>query len=90
MAGLSPSLDVILCDYNLPQFDALRALALSRDQLSEVPFLIVSGSIGEETAIEAMKHGATDYLLKDRLVRLGPAVKHTLEKRKLREAERKA
>ncbi len=90
LASLDPALDVVLCDYNLPQFDALRALALARERLPEVPFLIVSGSIGEETAVEAMKQGATDYLLKDRLTRLGPAVRQALAKRALREEERRA
>ena len=81
--------DVVLCDYNLPQFDALRALEVLRERWPDVPFLIVSGSIGEETAVEAIKHGAADYLLKDRLGRLGPAVRQALEERSLREAERR-
>ena len=90
LANLEQVPDLVLCDYNLPQFNALRALELLTERRPEVPFLIVSGSIGEETAVEAMRRGATDYLLKDRLGRLGTAVAHALEQRKLREAERKS
>lgn len=84
LAGLSPDLDVILADYALPQFDALRALELRNERELEVPFIIVSGSIGEEQAVAVMKQGAADYLLKDRLARLGAAVRQTLQQRQLR------
>jgi PAS domain S-box-containing protein len=70
--------DLILADYSLPGFDGLTALSLARQQLGEVPVVIVSGAIGEETAIEALKAGATDYVLKQRLSRLGPVVKRAL------------
>ena len=82
--------DVVLCDYNLPQFNALRALEILTERRPDVPFVIVSGSIGEDTAVEAMRRGASDYLLKDRLGRLGSAVTQALEQRKLREAARRA
>lgn len=87
---LSPSLDVILCDYSLPQFNALRALELRNERAPDVPLLVVSGSIGEETAVWAIKQGATDYLLKDRLARLGPAIQHAVQQRRLRDAEQRA
>ncbi len=74
--------DVILSDFHLPGFDGLEALALARGKHPEVPFIFVSGAMGEEVAIESLKRGATDYVLKDRLSRLGPAVR-----RALREAE---
>jgi PAS domain S-box-containing protein len=74
--------DVILSDFHLPGFDGLEALALAEAECPEVPFIFVSGAMGEEVAIESMKRGATDYVLKDRLSRLGPAVR-----RALREAE---
>ena len=74
--------DVILSDFTMPGFNGLEALELARKMRPEVPFLFVSGTIGEDTAIEALKHGATDYVLKHRLVRLIPAVD-----RALREAE---
>jgi len=86
--GLDPALDIILSDYSMPQFTGLRALELLKGRGLEIPFIIVSGTIGEETAVKAMRSGATDYLLKDRLGRLGQAVEHALEKKRLRD-ERK-
>lgn len=89
LAQLESDPDIILCDYNLPQFDAMRALDLLKERHAEIPFLIVSGSIGEDTAVEAIKRGAHDYILKDRLGRLGSAVTHAFEERKLRESDRR-
>ena len=66
--------DVILCDYSMPGFDALEALAILRASGSDIPLIIVSGTIGEEVAVDALKHGAHDYILKDRLARLIPAI----------------
>jgi PAS domain S-box-containing protein len=77
--------DVILSDYTMPGFDGRQALMLAREKLPEAPFLFVSGTIGEDAAIEALKNGATDYVLKHRLMRLIPAVD-----RALREAEERA
>jgi PAS domain S-box-containing protein/putative nucleotidyltransferase with HDIG domain len=77
--------DIILADYTLPGFDALEALRLLRDLDLDIPFIVVSGTISEEVAVECMKLGAADYLLKDRLSRLGPAVNQALEKKRLRE-----
>ncbi len=79
------NLDVILSDYTMPEFDGRTALRLARQKRPEVPFLFVSGTIGEDAAIEAMKNGATDYVLKHRLMRLIPALD-----RALREAEERA
>ncbi len=84
LAALQYPPDIILCDYALPQFDGLQALKLLKDSGVKVPLIIVSGTIGEETAVATMKHGAADYLLKDRLARLGPAVSHVLEQSRLR------
>ena len=67
--------DLILADYSLPGFDGLTALELASRKHPEAPFIFVSGAIGEDFAIEMVKRGATDYVLKDRLERLGPAVK---------------
>jgi signal transduction histidine kinase len=89
-ARLSPTLDVILADYSLPTFDAPRALTLLQGRELDVPFIIVSGSVGEETAVAAMRQGAADYLLKDRLARLGPAVTQALEQKRLRAETRRA
>lgn len=79
------ALDLILCDYTMPGFDGVQALALARERRPEVPFLFVSGTIGEDAAIETLKNGATDYVLKHRLMRLIPAVD-----RALAEAEERA
>jgi diguanylate cyclase (GGDEF)-like protein len=85
LAQLDQKLDIILADYSLPQFDAQRALEHLNQRGLDVPFIIVSGCIGEERAVECMKSGATDYLLKDRLTRLGQAVRKGLEERLLRD-----
>ena len=77
--------DLILSDYTMPGFDGQSALGLARKKCPAVPFLFVSGTIGEDAAIEALKNGATDYVLKHRLMRLIPAVD-----RALREVEERA
>jgi PAS domain S-box-containing protein len=86
------SFDLILADYTLPSFDGLSALRMAQQQKSDLPFIFVSGTMGEEVAIEALKTGATDYVLKTRLSRLAPAVRRALrearERRDLRSAER--
>src|SRR5438093_5668102 len=90
LAQLQGGLDAILADYTLPQFDALRALQLLQERGLDIPLIIVSGIISEEAAIECVKRGAADYLLKDRLARLGSAVTHALQEKKLREEKRQA
>jgi PAS domain S-box-containing protein len=76
--------DIIFSDYSLPRFNGLRALELLRNSGLNIPFILVSGTVGEDVAVEAMQHGATDYLLKDRMGRLGIVVKRALEQRRLR------
>jgi CheY-like chemotaxis protein len=71
-------IDLILADYTLPSFDGLSALKLAMTLRPEVPFIFVTGTLGEEVAIEALKVGATDYVLKTRLSRLGPSVHRAL------------
>ncbi|MBI2939284.1 MAG: PAS domain S-box protein [Chloroflexi bacterium] len=90
LARLDRTLDVVLADYVLPQFDAARALRLLQERALDIPFIVVSGTISEEVAVQCMKQGAADYLLKDRLSRLGPAVTHALHERRLREEKRQA
>lgn len=90
LAILHPGLDLVLSDYSMPQFTGLRALELIKSRHPEIPFIIVSGTIGEETAVEAMRLGATDYLLKDRLGRLGPAISRALELGRLRKDQRES
>ena len=88
--------DLILLDYSLPGFDGLSALALARQRFPDIPAIIVSGAIGEEVAIETLKAGATDYVLKQRLSRLGPVIHRALaeaeqltERRRAEEALRR-
>ncbi|MBI2949940.1 MAG: PAS domain S-box protein [Verrucomicrobia bacterium] len=76
--------DVILSDYSMPHFSGLAALRLLKEQRLDIPFIFVSGTIGEDVAVEAMKEGAVDYLLKDRLARLDAAVAQALETKRLR------
>jgi diguanylate cyclase (GGDEF)-like protein/PAS domain S-box-containing protein len=88
-AALSGELDLILAGYNLPQFDALEALRMRNETGLDVPFIIVSGSIGEDVAVLAIQNGAADYLLKDRLSRLAPAVRQAIEQHALRDEQRR-
>ena len=71
--------DLVLSDYSLPGFDGLSALALVRQRFPDIPVIVVSGAIGEEVAIETLKSGATDYVLKERLGRLGQVVRRALK-----------
>ena len=83
--------DLILADYALPSFDGLSALAIARELAPEVPFIFVTGVLGEDVAVETLKRGATDYVLKTALGPLGAAVKRALadsdEKKRRRQAE---
>src|SRR3954453_22023171 len=76
--------DLILSDYTLPRFDGMAALSLARERAPAIPFLIVTGSVNEETAVGCMKAGATDYLLKSNLARIGPAIEAALERESAR------
>ena len=76
--------DLVLSDYTLPDFEGIDVLATARSLCPETPFIFVAGSVGEELAIEAIKQGATDYVLKHRLGRLVPAVQQALQEAKER------
>jgi len=83
--------DLILSDFSMPTaFDGLTALDLTRAKSTDIPFVFVSGTIGEDRAVEAMRRGATDYVLKDRLGRLGPVVRRAMQEAEERKARRKA
>lgn len=84
------AVDLVLSDFEMPQFTGLTALKLLKASGLDVPFILVSGTIGEDLAVEAMKAGASDYLMKDRLGRLGSAVQHALEQCRLRHERRVA
>jgi two-component system, cell cycle sensor histidine kinase and response regulator CckA len=82
--------DLVFADYSLPAFDGMAALAITRRMRPDLPFIIISGRIGEEIAIEALKSGATDYVLKNNLSRLAPSVRRVLRETEEQEARRKA
>jgi two-component system cell cycle sensor histidine kinase/response regulator CckA len=82
--------DVILCDYSMPHFDALSALTLLKETKLDLPFIIISGTVGEAVAVEAMRAGAHDYLMKDNLVRLAPTLDRELHEAENRRARRRA
>jgi len=85
--GFAPH--VILCDHNIPGFGGWEALELAQRARPDVPFILVTGSLDEETAVRYLKDGAADYILKDRLVRLGPALLEALERARQRDALRR-
>jgi len=82
--------DVILSDYSMPQFNGLAALKLMQEKRVDLPFILVSGAVGEETAVEVMQAGACDYVMKDKLARLAPAVIRGLREAASRKAAREA
>src|SRR5487761_686977 len=82
--------DIVLSDFSLPQFDGMSALSIAVQEVPDTPFIFVSGTIGEERAIEALKQGAVDYVLKTNLARLAPAVKRALAEAASRRARHRA
>jgi|GEM_PF-1386357 len=80
--------DAVLCDYTLPQLSGKAALQAVREADADLPFIYVSGTMGEETAIAALKAGANDYVLKNNLTRLAPAVERELREARLRRKHR--
>jgi PAS domain S-box-containing protein len=84
---LTPRLQLILADYHMPSFDAPAAIRILQESKLDIPLIVVSGSLGDDQAVEFVKQGATDYILKDRLARLGMAARRALEERRVR-AER--
>ncbi|MBN2039315.1 MAG: response regulator [Spirochaetes bacterium] len=83
-------IDLILADYSLPMFDGLSALRLAKQISPDIPFILVSGTLGEEPAIDSMKAGATDYVLKQHLSRLIPSIKRALQEAEDRNKREKA
>jgi DNA-binding NtrC family response regulator len=82
-ARLKEKPDVILADYSLAGFDNLRALEILQELELVIPFIVLTGAVSEDRVVECMKKGAADYLLKDRIARLGPAVQRALEETEL-------
>jgi len=89
-AALAQTWDIVIADYTMPSFSAPAALALLKEKALDLPFIIVSGSIGEDTAVAAMKAGAHDYVMKGKLARLAPAVERELRETSERKKRRKA
>ncbi|HEU4386534.1 MAG TPA: PAS domain S-box protein [Blastocatellia bacterium] len=90
LRSLNPSLDLIISDYSLPDFSAPRALRCLKEIGLDVPFIVVTGTASESVVVDCIKHGAADYLLKDRLERLGQAVRRALEEKSLRLAKQES
>src|SRR5688500_5916385 len=82
--------DVIIADYSLPEFNGLSTLALMKARGLDLPFIIVSGNIGEDIAVAAMKAGAHDYIMKNNLARLLPAIERELREAEVRRARKRA
>jgi signal transduction histidine kinase/FixJ family two-component response regulator len=90
LAELEKTPDIILADHTLPGFGAPQALDLLKERGLDIPFIVVTGSISEDVAVARLKQGASDYILKDRMVRLGEAVTRALREKKLRDEKGKA
>jgi two-component system cell cycle sensor histidine kinase/response regulator CckA len=88
LAAFQP--DLIVSDYQMPRFDGLTALKLALEHMPLTPLIILTGAMNEDTAVECMKAGATDYVIKEHVKRLGPAVVHALEERQVRQERRRA
>jgi PAS domain S-box-containing protein len=88
--AVGTDVDVVLADYTLPGFSAMRALEIMQASGLDIPFIVVTGSVGEEAAVACIRAGASDYLLKDRLTRLGPAITRAIEQRNARAARQRA
>lgn len=84
LRALDKNPGIIFSDYSLPQFSGLRALEILKESRKDIPFILISGTVGEEVAVESMRLGATDYMLKDNTVRLASAVKRALTEKKMR------
>jgi two-component system cell cycle sensor histidine kinase/response regulator CckA len=82
--------DLIISDYSLPAFDGMTALCVAQETCPDIPFILISGRFGEELAVEALKRGASEYVLKQQLERLAPAVQRALEEAENRRARKRA
>ena len=83
------SWDIVICDHVMPRFDSFMALEIVREERLDLPFIVVSGTVGEDIAVEVMKSGANDYLLKDSLIRLVPAIERELVEAESRRQRRR-
>jgi len=81
--------DIVLSDYSMPNFSGLDALELFKQKDLDIPFILISGTIGEEIAVETMKKGGNDYIMKDKLARLAPSIRREIQEAKTRKENRK-
>src|SRR5260221_8205643 len=84
LAHLNEDIEVILADFSMPEFNIPRALDLLHERGFDIPVIVVTGSVTERVLEDTLRRGAVDYLIKDRLARLGPAISHVIEEKKLR------
>src|SRR5581483_10985253 len=89
LANLRPDIDVILSDYSMPQLSAPHALSLLQQTGFDIPFIMITGTVSEEVAVESNKKGAADYLLKDRLGRLGQAISKAIDEKRARQEKKR-
>ncbi|OGA23899.1 MAG: hypothetical protein A3I02_08055 [Betaproteobacteria bacterium RIFCSPLOWO2_02_FULL_67_26] len=82
--------DIVLADYNLPAFDGLAAVRIARERRPDIPVIVVTGSLGDERAVELLHEGARDYVLKERLTRLASAVGRALDEARIESEKREA
>lgn len=90
LAALEEEWDIAFADYTMPQFDGMNALRLLREKNADIPFIFVSGTIGEDTAVMAMRAGAQDYIMKGRSKRLLPAVERELHEAEIKREQRRS
>src|SRR5690348_1487885 len=81
--------DIIIADYEVPGFGALAALRILKSRNSDIPLIVFTGAVTEEIVVQCIRHGAADYLLKDRMTRLGPAIENSLNMRRDRLAKQR-
>lgn len=81
--------DIIISDYKMPRFDGMSALRMAQEKTPETPFIIATGSTNEDTAVECIKAGAWDYVIKEHIKRLGQAVLNALEQSRVRQEKKR-